>query len=74
MREGNRLHSAPAHARRRAPQAAGSPARPPRLKADLAAEREKNKTLAKVAVELSLELEQVSEELTATGKITRLHC
>ncbi|MCX4458745.1 hypothetical protein OOK58_43330 [Streptomyces sp. NBC_01728] len=42
------------------------------LKADLAAERQKNKVLAKVAVELSLELEQVREELAGDSKVARL--
>jgi hypothetical protein len=43
-----------------------------RLKADLAAEREKNKVFAKVAVELSLELEQAREELAEASAIARL--
>ncbi|MGW9025671.1 hypothetical protein ACWGQ5_15940 [Streptomyces sp. NPDC055722] len=42
------------------------------LKADLAAEREKSKVLAKVAVELSLELEQVREELAGDRQVARL--
>ena len=42
------------------------------LKADLAAERQSNKVLAKVAVELSLELEQAREELAGDSKIARL--
>ncbi|MEU2248523.1 hypothetical protein [Streptomyces sp. NPDC019224] len=42
------------------------------LKADLAAERQRNKVLAKVAVELSLELEQVREELAGDSKVARL--
>ncbi|MFG2500874.1 hypothetical protein ACGFSB_22010 [Streptomyces sp. NPDC048441] len=42
------------------------------LKADLAAERKRNKTLTRVAVELSLELEQAKEELTQNADVVRL--
>ncbi|MFB7668890.1 hypothetical protein ACFC1R_34060 [Kitasatospora sp. NPDC056138] len=42
------------------------------LKADLATEREKNKALAKIAVELSLELEQAREELTSAPTVARI--
>lgn len=42
------------------------------LKTDMAAERERNKTLTRVAVELSLELEQAKEELTQNADVVRL--
>ncbi|MFF3291474.1 hypothetical protein [Streptomyces sp. NPDC003023] len=38
----------------------------------MAAERERNKTLTRVAVELSLELEQAKEELTQNADVVRL--
>jgi len=43
-----------------------------RLKADLIVECEKNKTLARVAVELSLELEQAKEEIAQGSSVVRL--
>ncbi|MFH8552276.1 hypothetical protein [Streptomyces celluloflavus] len=42
------------------------------LKADLATEREKTKALARIAVELSLELEQAREELASAPTVTRI--
>jgi hypothetical protein len=42
------------------------------LKTDLATERERNKTLARVAVELSLELEQARAQLAQQASVTRL--
>ncbi len=42
------------------------------LKAELVAERDKNKVLAKVAVELSMELDQSREQLAAESSVTRL--
>jgi hypothetical protein len=43
-----------------------------KLKAAFAAERARNKTLTKIAVELSLELEQATEELAQVRQIPRL--
>jgi hypothetical protein len=42
------------------------------LKTELAAERARNKMLAKVAVELSLDLEQMREELAGSSEVVRL--
>ncbi|WP_427893806.1 hypothetical protein ACQHIV_12375 [Kribbella sp. GL6] len=42
------------------------------LKTKLAAERARNKSLAKVAVELALELEQAKEELAQGATVARL--
>jgi regulator of replication initiation timing len=43
-----------------------------RLKAALAAERERSRTLAKVAAELFLELGQAKDELTQATSVTQL--
>lgn len=42
------------------------------LKTELAAERERNKALTRVATELSLELQQVREELDSAQQVTQL--
>ncbi|WP_256096678.1 hypothetical protein [Streptomyces agglomeratus] len=43
-----------------------------KIKADLAAERERARALVRAATELSLELEQAREELAAAQQVTRL--
>ncbi|MGZ0198753.1 hypothetical protein ACNFR7_00785 [Streptomyces sp. RM1] len=43
-----------------------------KIKADLAAERERVSALVRAATELSLELEQTREELAAAQRVTRL--
>jgi chromosome segregation ATPase len=43
-----------------------------KLKSELATEREKIKTLTKIAAELSLELEQANEELASLRQLPRL--
>ena len=65
-------HAVPAAVEKVAEQNRTLKAENAKLKADLAAEREKNKVFAKVAVELSLELEQVKEEAAVLSQVPRL--
>ncbi|WP_200306148.1 hypothetical protein [Streptomyces adelaidensis] len=65
-------HTVPAAAEKIAEQNRALKEENAALKADLAAERERNKTLTRVAVELCLELEQAKEELTQNADVVRL--
>jgi hypothetical protein len=62
----NAQHAVPAAVEKVAEQNRTLKAENVSLKADLATAREKNTSLTKIAVELSLELEQAREELEAT--------